>query len=48
MHLEDFLVLDSGFIRTASAQKSAREIVLRFFLVRNDRETRRIPRDGTI
>ena len=34
MHLEDLLVLDNRLIRAAFAQKSAREIVLRFFLIR--------------
>jgi hypothetical protein len=48
MHLENFLVLDYSFIRTASAQKSAREIVLRFFLVWNGCEARRVTGDGAI
>jgi hypothetical protein len=48
MHLEDFLVLDNRLIRTASAQKSVREIVSRFFLVRYGCEARCVPGDGTI
>src|SRR5207248_1921329 len=32
MHLEDFLILDDSFISPAFAQKSAREIVSRFFI----------------
>ena len=48
MHLEHFLVLDNRLIRAAFAQKSAREIVLRFFLVRYGCEARRVPGDGTI
>jgi hypothetical protein len=48
MHLEHLLVLDNRLIRAACAQKSAGEIVLRFFLVGYDREARRVPGDGTI
>jgi hypothetical protein len=48
MHLQDFLILDDGFIRAAPAQKSTREIVSRFFLVGYDREAGRVPGDGTI
>ena len=48
MHLEHLLVLDNRLIRAACAQKSAREIVLRFFLVGYDREARRVSGDGTI
>src|SRR6476646_11735485 len=48
MHLERLLVRDNRIIRAACAQKSAGEIVLRFFLVRYDREARRVPGDGAI
>jgi hypothetical protein len=48
MHLEHLLILDNRIIRAACAQKSAREIVLRFFLVRYDREARRVSGDGAI
>src|SRR6478752_2822816 len=48
MHLEHLLVRDNRIIRAACAQKSAGEIVLRFFLVGYDREARRVPSDGTI
>ena len=48
MHLEDLLVLDNGLIRAAFAQKSAREIVLRFFLVRYGCQARGVSGDGTI
>jgi hypothetical protein len=46
--LEDFLILDNGFIRATPAQKSAREIVLRFFLVRYGCEARLVSGDRTI
>src|SRR5206468_6679624 len=46
--LEDLLVLDNCLIRAAFAQKSAREIVLRFFLVRDGCEAPRVSGDGTI
>src|SRR6478752_5375289 len=48
MHLEHLLVRDNRIIRAACAQKSAGEIVLRFFLVRYDREARPVPGDGAI
>ncbi len=48
MHLEAFLVLDNRLIRAAFAQKSAREIVLRFFLVRYGCEAGLVSGDGTI
>jgi hypothetical protein len=48
MHLEHVLVLDNRLIRAAFAQKSAREIVLCFFLVGYDREARLVTGDGTI
>src|SRR6476646_5250372 len=48
MHLERLLVRDNRIIRAACTQKSAREIVLRFFLVGYDREARCVPGDGTI
>ena len=48
VHLEDFLILDNGLTRAAFAQKSAREIVLRFFLVRHGCEARLVSGDGTI
>ena len=48
MHLKDLLVLDNRLIRAAFVQKSAREIVLRFFLVRYGCEARLVSGDGTI
>jgi len=49
MYLQHLLVLDNRIIRAACAQKSAGEIVLRFFLVGYDREaTPVVPGDGTI
>src|SRR4029079_10228290 len=48
MHLEDFLVLNDGFISAAPPEKSAGEIVSRFFLVRYGCETCRVPSDGTV
>jgi hypothetical protein len=48
MHLEDFLVLDNGFVTATSAQKSAREIVSRFFLARYGCKASCVPGDGTI
>ena len=48
MHRENFLVLDNGFINAAFAQKSAREIVLRFFLIWQGCQAPRVPGDGTV
>src|SRR5262245_15650778 len=48
MHLEDLLVLDNGFINAASAQKSAREIVSRFILIRYGCETGGVPGDSSV
>jgi len=48
MHLEDFLILDDSFISPAFAQKSAREIVSRFFMVGYGCEAGPVPGDGTI
>src|SRR5947208_549932 len=48
MRLEPLFVLDNRLIRAACAQKSAREIVSRFFLVGYGREARPVPDDGTV
>jgi hypothetical protein len=48
LHLEDFLILDNGFIRATPAQKSPREIVSRFFQGGSAREAGRLPGDRTI
>src|SRR4051794_1603899 len=48
MHLENLLVLNNRLIRTACAQKSAREVILRFFLVGDNCEARGVPGNGTI